>query len=324
MSRTAFLPAALLLSLAACSSTSSSNEPCDGKCDALADAAPSDGASASADAASKSLCDGLGSYPVAWISGGPDCGIEPDIQVHQLNDDTYILRQSLCTSGEAPFLYLLFGEDKALLEDTGDGGIDVLSAVDAIVAEREAALGHDIELIVVNSHAHGDHVQGNAAFAQDGATVVGFRKTDLMAFFDMGWPRQVAAFDLGGRIVDVMGIPGHQDDHIAIYDRQHGILLTGDTLYPGRLFINDFAEYKQSIAFLASFTETREVCAVLGTHIEMSTTAGEDYDFGVDHHPGERELELGRDTLLELQSAVEAMGSTPVREVHDDFIIFPL
>ena len=166
------------------------------RCDDVADAGPgdSDANPAQPDAAAQNLCDSLGSYPTAWISGGPDCGIEPDIQVHQLNDDTYILRQSLCTSAEAPFLYLLFGEDKALLEDTGDGGIDVVGTVNAIVAEREAAVGHDIELIVVNSHAHGDHTRGNQAFVQDGATVVGASQYALTNFFGMSWPKR-------GRIV---------------------------------------------------------------------------------------------------------------------------
>jgi glyoxylase-like metal-dependent hydrolase (beta-lactamase superfamily II) len=327
-------PPFLLLALAcslACSSSGGGAQDCEDKCDAAADADPAAPAAdaapadaASVDATPVDICDSLGSYPAQWISGGPACTSEDEIQVHQLNDDTYILRQSLCTSGEGPFLYLLFGEDKALLEDTGDGGIDIVGTVNAIVEAREAAVGHAIELIVVNSHAHGDHVGANVAFSQDGATVVGADKDNLSAFFTMGWPHAPAAFDLGNRVVDIFGIPGHQGDHIAIYDRQHGILLTGDTFYPGRLFINDFAAYKASIDFLVSFTSSRDTCAILGTHIEMTTTPGQDYDFGVNHHPNERELALDRTTLIELQTAINAMGTTPVRQTHDDFIIFPL
>jgi glyoxylase-like metal-dependent hydrolase (beta-lactamase superfamily II) len=284
------LTAALCL-FASCSDSGTGGQDCD-RCDAAADASSTADADPSApDATPAAFCDSFGSFPSEWISGGPDCGIEPDIQVHQLNDDTYILRQSLCTSLEAPFLYLLFGEDKALLEDTGDGGIDIVGTVNALVEEREAAVGHDIELIVANSHAHGDHHGGNQAFANDGATMVGAFQASITAFFGMSWPHDPVAFDLGNRIVDVFGIPGHQDDHIAIYDRNDGLLLTGDTFYPGRLFIRDFSAYKASIDFLVSFTESREVCAILGTHIEMSTTPGDDYDF-VNHHPNEHELQL--------------------------------
>jgi glyoxylase-like metal-dependent hydrolase (beta-lactamase superfamily II) len=300
---------------------------CGDRCDAAADDAATSVPTADAgrsDAEPVDVCDTLGSFPGQWISGGPACGSEDEIQVHQLNEDTYILRQSLCTTSEGPFMYLLFGEDKALLEDTGDGGIDIVGTVNAIVEAREAAAGHAIELIVVNSHAHGDHVGANLAFGQDGATVVGADKDNLSSFFGMAWPHAPAAFDLGNRVIDIFGIPGHQGDHIAIYDRQHAILLTGDTFYPGRLFINDFAAYKASINFLVSFTATREVCAILGTHIEMTTTPGQDYDFGVNSHPNERALDLSRATLLELQAAIEAMGATPVRQTHDDFIVFPL
>ncbi len=67
-----------------------------------------------------------GVFPAAWIRGGPDCRSEPDIQEHFYNSDTYILRQSLCTNYEAPFIYLLFGQDKVLMQDTGAiGGIQI-------------------------------------------------------------------------------------------------------------------------------------------------------------------------------------------------------
>ena len=56
----------------------------------------------------------------------------------------------------------------------------------------------------------------------------------------------------------------------------------------------------------------------------MSTTPGVDFDFGVNQHPNERELHLGKEVLFELHAAIQAMGQSPVREVHDDFIVFPL
>ncbi|HEV2691146.1 MAG TPA: hypothetical protein VGV35_21465, partial [Bryobacteraceae bacterium] len=60
-----------------------------------------------------------GTFPAQWITGGPDCAAVPPWQVHAYNEDFYILRESGCTNYEKPFLYLLFGNDKALLEDTG-------------------------------------------------------------------------------------------------------------------------------------------------------------------------------------------------------------
>lgn len=52
-----------------------------------------------------------------WIDGTH--GAEPVAQVQALDADTFVIRQSVKTNFEAPFLYLLFGRDKALLIDTG-------------------------------------------------------------------------------------------------------------------------------------------------------------------------------------------------------------
>src|ERR1700691_2109369 len=60
-----------------------------------------------------------GSLAEPWLTGGPNCLTVPNWQVHEYNEDFYILRESGCINAEKPFLYLIFGENKALLEDTG-------------------------------------------------------------------------------------------------------------------------------------------------------------------------------------------------------------
>src|SRR5215469_13188010 len=58
---------------------------------------------------------------VRWIHGSPSAkhNTDPDIQIHRYDEHTVILRQNKAINYEAPFLYLLFGEEKALLIDTG-------------------------------------------------------------------------------------------------------------------------------------------------------------------------------------------------------------
>ncbi len=46
------------------------------------------------------------------------------------------------------------------------------------------------------------------------------------------WPEDAGTIDLGGRLIDVLAIPGHDQASIALYDRRTGLLLTGDSLYP--------------------------------------------------------------------------------------------
>ena len=147
----------------------------------------------------------------------------------------------------------------------------------------------------------------------------------VQSFFGIGsWPTEIVSYELGGRTLQVIPIPGHHAAHVALYDPRHRLLLTGDTLYPGRLYIQNFSDYKASTQRLADFVAQNQVEWVLGTHIEMTTTPGVDFPFGATQHPNERALELLPAHVTELNQAVQAMGNTPVQEVHDDFIIYPL
>ena len=62
-----------------------------------------------------------GTMDVKWNEGSKDCvkDPQPPIQVHRYNADTFILRENLCATYEAPFIYLLIGKNRALLVDTG-------------------------------------------------------------------------------------------------------------------------------------------------------------------------------------------------------------
>ncbi len=255
-------------------------------------------------------------FPTKWIDGTA-CGTDPTIQTWKYAEGTFILRQSLCTTFEGPFMYLFVGTAKALLVDTGTGGVDLLSEVTKLLA------GKFVQLVVAHSHSHGDHVSGDNAFkGQASTTVVGLQTTAVKQFFGITGDGP-ASFDLGGRVVDVLAIPGHQAAHVAYYDHATRLLLTGDTLYPGRLYIDDWDSYRTSVPRLIAFVDAqRPVSFVLGGHIELPKT-GADYAYGVKQHPNEHALQLGDAELRELAAGVNAMGATPKREVHTSFIISP-
>lgn len=265
-------------------------------------------------------------FPAQWPDG-LSCGSEPDITVWEYDADTFILRQSLCTNFEGPFFYLLFGDDRVLLEDTGTGDVDVAGVVQGIIDDWLQKKGKSsIELVVSHSHGHGDHVGGDSQFSgKPNTTVVGKSASSVQDFFGIqDWPSQIVTYDLGARVIDVIPIPGHQSAHIAYYDRRQKLLLTADTLYPGRLYIENWNDYVASIARLVDFVDAgNPVTWVLGTHIEMKA-AGGDYAFGATKHADEHALELGYDVLLELNDAVKAMGGSPTYEEHADFIVYPL
>lgn len=267
-----------------------------------------------------------GVLPRSWPTGGPRCVGVPEFQVHQYNEDLYVLRQSGCSHFEKPFLYLLFGRDRALLLDTGAGTTRVAGAVKGVVERWLARRGlKSIPLVVAHTHAHGDHTAGDDQFrGAPGTTLVEPRLDAVRSFFGVrDWPRQVVQYDLGGRVLDVIPIPGHEETSIAVYDRQTALLFTGDTLYAGRLYVQDPAEFIRSVRRLVEFTRDKPVAHVLGNHIENKRAPYEDYPVGTTHQPDEHALELGRAHLLELDDALARMSGAVTKKVMRDFTIRP-
>jgi glyoxylase-like metal-dependent hydrolase (beta-lactamase superfamily II) len=262
-----------------------------------------------------------------WIDGTQ--ADEPQMQVQRYDRDTYVIRQSIRTNFEGPFLYLLFGRDRALLLDTGAGGLTVRPTIDGVIAQWLAEHHRSsIPLVVAHTHGHGDHRAGDAEFKDRPDTVVvGLTAAEVAKFFGIAdWPHDIAAFDLGGRRLDVIPTPGHHPSHIMIYDERTRLLLAGDSLYPGRLYVpsNLFLDYRDSIDRLVAFTRNHKVSHILGAHIEMTREPGKDFRDLAPSHPDEHVLELPVADLLELQAAVHRMGDAAVRDVHPDFIVQPL
>ena len=267
-----------------------------------------------------------GQVPENWYAGGADCGGRPAFRVAAYNDDFFILRQPACTNYEKPFLYLMLGNDRALLFDTGAPTIDVATPVDTLIHRWMARHGKSsIGLVVAHSHAHGDHVAGDSQFVnRPGTTVVGRDTASVRAFFGIGrWPTDESTIDLGGRVLDVIPIPGHQPASIALYDRQTGVMLTGDTFYPGRLYVRDTAAFAASIDRLARFVRGHRVTHLLGAHVEQSKTPFVDYPVGTKDQPNEHGLDLTPAQLFELDSAVQSMRGRFRRAALRDVTIWP-
>jgi glyoxylase-like metal-dependent hydrolase (beta-lactamase superfamily II) len=262
-----------------------------------------------------------------WIDGASES--EPEIQVQQYDPDTFVIRQSIRTNFEGPFLYLLFGSDRALLLDSGAGGLEIRPTIDRLVAEWCAKQGRtSIPLVVAHSHGHGDHHAGDAEFAgRPDTEVIGLKPAEVAAYFGIAdWPREIRTFDLGGRQLSIIPTPGHEPAHIMVYDPRTQLLFSGDTLYPGRLYVpaNWPAVFRESVGRLAQFVREHPVSHVLGAHIEMTTTPGQDYEHEAPTHPNEHVLELPPEAAYELQRVADGMGDTTQPAVTDDFIVVPV
>jgi len=272
-----------------------------------------------------------GTLPAKWMSEQPKCMEIPEWQVHEYNPDFYILRQSPCTDYEKPFIFLIFGKEKALLMDTGSRNGDLVPTLQRTVKNWLARNGRtSIPLIVAHTHEHEDHTWGDKAIQamNDPAMPVTFVPSEVEAtkkFYGIAnWPEDIGHVDLGGRVLDLIPIPGHSKVSVALYDRRTGVLLGGDTVYPGRIYVSDFAAFEASLDRLVKFTDGKPIAQILGNHIEQSSTPFLDYPVGTMYQPNEHELALPRGTLLELDAAVKSMHGTPRRYVMRDISVWPV
>lgn len=272
-----------------------------------------------------------GDLDLRWSAGAPPGrpSPEPPVQVHAFDEHTFILRQSKSVHYEAPFMYLLLGNRRALLVDTGatsdPAQFPLRATVDGILAAWLARHPRDgYGLTVAHSHGHGDHVAADGQFeGRPDTAVVGRDAAAVQAFFGLfGWPEGSAPYDLGGRTLEIVPCPGHQEASIAIYDPWSGFFVTGDTVYPGRLYVRDPAAFVTSLDRLVAFAEARAVRSVMGGHVEMRQRPRRDYPIGATYQPDERPLPMTARQLRDVRDRACAVASRPGAHMFDDFAVW--
>ncbi|AXJ08606.1 MBL fold metallo-hydrolase [Arthrobacter sp. PM3] len=275
-----------------------------------------------------------GDLNVAWIHGSESAkhNTDPDIQVHAYNEHTLILRQNMAVNYEAPFMFLLFGNTRAVLIDTGATEsadfFPLRRVVDGLVDAWLAAHPRDgYGLLVLHTHPHGDHVAGDPQFTDRPDTMlVGAERDRAWEFFgfkngDGDGTFDPAHVDLGGRVLKCWPSPGHHDAAVTLYDPCTGLLLTGDTVYPGRLYIQDWPAFVRTIDRLLGFCVTHAVTHVLGCHIEMSREPGVDYPIFTTYQPDEPPLQMTVDQLRQIRRAIDQVDGRSGRHVFPGFIL---
>ncbi|QKW25934.1 MBL fold metallo-hydrolase [Streptomyces seoulensis] len=282
--------------------------------------------------------DSAGSFPspreldVRWIHGSPSAkhNSDPDIQVYAFDEHTVILRQNMAINYEAPFLFLLFGDAQAVLIDTGATAsaqfFPLRRLVDELVEDWLARHPrHRYHLLVLHTHPHGDHIARDGQFAdRPDTTVVGADLATAWKYFGFDEdPTAVAQVDLGDRVLECLATPGHHQAAVTFYDPWSGFLLTGDTVYPGRLYIQDWPAFVRTIDRLIEFSERRPVTHVLGCHIEMTTDPGVDYPIRTTYQPDEPPLQMTTGHLHEIRAALNEIGDRPRRRAFPLFVLCP-
>jgi glyoxylase-like metal-dependent hydrolase (beta-lactamase superfamily II) len=165
-----------------------------------------------------------------------------------------------------PVSYLIWGREGALLLESGSGRRNIRPVVEALT---------DLPLTVTCSHVHFDHVGNHARFERvamfDHPTLrqrvmAGRFTPSLKQHLKLGRPSfRVAEWwvageiiDLGARRIQVLHVPGHTPESIALLDRERGQLFLGDLLYNYELYVVDLDQYLCSTQVLLQQTNGSE------------------------------------------------------------------
>ncbi len=230
-----------------------------------------------------------------------------DVELHQLNDHLYILRERLDLL-EPRFLtkyvnlYLVLGTHTAALIDTGHGMSGLRKKIMDLIEDRE--------LLVFNTHYHFDHVAGNyefrnihihkldykgiafpldLGFLEDAGTeyskefeVLGYKMPVCNEVFPLIGGE---VYDLGGLKIEIIHTPGHTGGSICIATTK-GELFTGDTIHYGAVYLPEpsiVEFYKETLRELAETYPSYRI------------------------YPGHEEFEIGIEVVWDLLEALESL-----------------
>lgn len=114
-------------------------------------------------------------------------------------------------------IYVVEGNDSALIIDTGYGTGDLKSAIRSLTK---------LPVIVVNTHGHGDHTGNDHQFSRVYTHPDDFGM--ISSAPELVSVREGFVFNLGGRRLEVIEVPGHTRGSICLLDLDRRILFAGD------------------------------------------------------------------------------------------------
>jgi glyoxylase-like metal-dependent hydrolase (beta-lactamase superfamily II) len=168
--------------------------------------------------------------------------------------------------------YLLLGDQRAILFDSGSGKRDIRPVVESFT---------ELPVVVVCSHPHFDHLGNHHRFERvamfDHPTLRervkdGWFRPSFGQYLNLARPRFRVTewwaagqqFDLGDRTLIVLHVPGHSPDSIALLDRERGQMFLGDYLYNDLLYVDDLGQYLETSETLLA--QSRGTERLFGAH----------------------------------------------------------
>jgi len=148
-----------------------------------------------------------------------------DLSITKIEDKVWVVETTDMTA-----MYIIEGNDKALLIDTGTHCEDLDKVVRQITTKP---------LYVVLTHLHGDHA-GNIKYFKE----IYYQKDDEVLMKKLpkyngkvNYVKDGDIFDLGGRKLEVKHMPAHTPGSIILLDHQAGLCFSGDSFGSGEVWL---------------------------------------------------------------------------------------
>ncbi len=196
--------------------------------------------------------------------------------IDNIDNDTYIISEY--RHWEETHCYLINGEERSLLIDTGLGICNIYNEVVKL---------SDKPITAAATHIHWDHIGGHKYFPEFYAhyseldwltgkfplplkTIkeMVVERCDLPQGFNIdeyeffhGKPARVLSdhdiIDIGGRKIEILHTPGHSPGHMCFWEKDKGYLFTGDLVYKDMLLAyypsTDPTAYLSSLEKISEF-----------------------------------------------------------------------
>jgi len=162
----------------------------------------------------------------------------------QINDTTWRIED------KGVRFFLLAGTEKALLIDSGMNTPNAKQIAESITK---------LPVMLINTHADPDHISGNGSFDycymhpdEENVYRVHGGTGRIQPVNDNG------IIDLGNRPLKIIFIPGHTPGSIALLDINNRVLISGDSVQDGNIFMfrkhRNLSLYVESMKKLSTYT----------------------------------------------------------------------
>lgn len=144
--------------------------------------------------------------------------------INKINDSTYTLEE------DGVRFFLLIGDGKAAMIDTGMNSVDAKRIGESIT---------DKPIILINTHGDPDHISGNDQFAE---VYINKEELDNYKLYNhkdtkFRFVEDNEIIDLGNRPLKIIFLQGHTPGSIAILDINNRVLISGDSIQDGRVYM---------------------------------------------------------------------------------------